>query len=67
MLKGTLKKLSGSKKIKTLKKKSKDDSEVKKKKKKKEEEEISKTQRYKAPLTLVIFGIDHFRKINNEN
>jgi len=40
MLKGTLKKLSGSKKIKTLKKKSKDDSEVKKKKKKKEEEEI---------------------------
>ena len=31
------------------------------------EEEISKTKRYKAPLTLVIFGVDHFRKINNEN
>lgn len=38
MLKGTLKKLSGSKKIKGLKKSKDDDSKVKKKKKKKEEE-----------------------------
>lgn len=31
------------------------------------EEEISKTKRYKAPLTLVIFGIDYFRKINHDH
>ncbi len=31
------------------------------------EEEVNKTKRYKTPLTLVIFGIDYFRKINNEH